>query len=194
MCMNTDLNFLHMELDAEFAASNEDKSKALAITNRTVFHSPFGEIHFDARKHLKLGDYRRNPVMAAGHSLDPDDVIGKFRDIHWTDKGLEVSPEFAPDDRSQALKAKWDGGYLRALSVGFSVRPGQLKFEYDEDRKIYIDTYGDSDLREISLVAAGRDPGALKMSAVLTEQFSLRKPPADENAQRLMAAFESTWR
>jgi uncharacterized protein len=72
-----------------------------------------------------LENYMANPVVMWGHNYrDPWALIGRAADLEVTETGIRSRPEFrAPaseSDPMHIIQALWDGGLVRAASIGFN--------------------------------------------------------------------------
>lgn len=94
-----------------------------------------------------LKNFKRNPVLQAGHDYAPQFTIGVARNIRIEDKKLVFNPEFHDITPLAAqIKKMYEEGILKAWSVGF-------KPAMEEDEK--------HELLEISAVAVPANPDSL---------------------------------
>ena len=82
------------------------------------------------------------------------DPVGKPIALNFTDRGLEVEFVFAETARAQELKTLVEGGFLRAVSVGFTPLQG-----FEREDGVFVFTK--CKLHELSLVNVPSSAGAL---------------------------------
>lgn len=112
---------------------------------------------FKKRLHL----FKANPVILAAHAHRSNDgsptVVGKAVNV-WVDKaGLWAVIEFAETPLAEQYWKLYQGGFMKAVSVGFRVI--EFKTEYEEGR--HIDVITEAELYEISCVAVPANPAAV---------------------------------
>jgi hypothetical protein len=103
----------------------------------------------------QLDNFRLNPVFAFGHRYDIP-PIGQVTRIDVRDGQLIADVRFDTDEFSQLVKAKYESGSMRAVSVGWhtlDMQPGRGK----EPPRITK-----AELFELSAVPVPADPKALK--------------------------------
>jgi hypothetical protein len=104
---------------------------------------------------LKLSDwdlvnFKKNPVLQAGHDYNPQFTIGIAEDIRVEGGQLIFSPKFHEITQlARDIKKMYEEGFLKAWSVGF--KPGSGKGSKNE-------------LLEVSAVAVPANPEALMLS------------------------------
>jgi Phage capsid family/Caudovirus prohead serine protease len=109
----------------------------------------------------RLDNFRRNPMALFAH--DPEFIVGNWRDVGVRKGQLTGRLELMDpvSDRLREIKTAIEGGFLRAVSVGFhsdSAEPlgkgGGLRFT-------------EAELVECSLVSVPANPNALRKAALL---------------------------
>lgn len=116
-----------------------------------------------------LGTYRRNPVLLAGHvyaseSGEPT-VIGKVLKIAVTQRGLPFEARFAETDLADQYWQLYQGGFMRAFSVGFLPKKWESRrMEIDGEYRA-VRAYTEVELLEISAVAVPANAEALSRMA-----------------------------
>ena len=104
-----------------------------------------------AMRHVTIDDFR----ILAYHD-QRQDPVGKPVSIEDTPDGPVVRWVFADTERAQELRSLVDGGFLRAVSVGFVPDPKAMHTRSDG-----VTVFERADLVELSLVNAPASPGAL---------------------------------
>lgn len=110
-----------------------------------------------------LKNYKKNPVLQAGHSYLPEATIGQAKNIRVDkqNKRLTFEPEFHDiTETSRSIAEMFKRGILKTFSVGFIMhflrdREGRVK--RDENGEPLIDKY---ELLEISAVPVPANPSA----------------------------------
>lgn len=102
-----------------------------------------------AMAHVTADDFR----ILEYHRADRDPV-GKPLSVTETDAGPEVRFVFADTERARELRGLVDGGFLRAVSVGFIPQDGYVRADG-------VTVFTRADLHELSLVNTPASKGAL---------------------------------
>lgn len=157
----------------------------------------------------RMGDFARNPVALWQHGMDAaqgNEPIGAWSDVSiqmGASPRLVGTLRYASDASPFAarLEKLTAGGYLRAVSPTFMASGARKPKDDDERARYGLGQYGvlieQADLWEVSVVAVGAQPGALRMAAekgVLTtdeaEDMGRRLPTEREILARLDAEAE----
>lgn len=128
----------------------------------------YGEIVEPEAYRASLDAFMQNPVFAAGHQHvglngEPT-VLGHWEKVWITKDGLEGIAQF--DDEDELAQRYWNNyrkGHMRAVSVGFIVKPNgwdMREVEIDQERQ-RVRVFTDVDLLEISAVMVPANPDAL---------------------------------
>ena len=107
----------------------------------------------------KLTDFRKNPVFLWAHSSGIP-AIGAVRRIAVVDKALEADVEFAPTPFAEEIKALYEGGFMRAVSVGF--RALDVDIMTDESGGFQGFEFKKQELLEVSAVPVPANARALR--------------------------------
>jgi HK97 family phage prohead protease len=135
-----------------------------------------------------LTNFKKNPVLLAGHMYAPQFVIGKVAGLKVEGKKLLFNPEFHEiTELAREMKRMVEEGWINAFSVGF-----QWKRKIDETGKVVDEVY---ELLEISLVAVPANANALvrRSAASEDEVKALRKwfeESADVDLSTAFKGFE----
>jgi len=106
----------------------------------------------------KLDNYRRNPVICWAHDYSQPS-IGRAVSLDTNSRGLTVEVEFAPTPFAQSIRELCAGGFLKAVSVGFSAD----EYERNSDGGT---TYTSMELLEISLCPIPANAEALRLRSL----------------------------
>jgi len=73
---------------------------------------------------VDLTNYLKNPVVMWGHSYSsPADVVGRTTNLEVTDQGIyadfELRPAANDQDPQNIVRLLWEGGWIKAASIGF---------------------------------------------------------------------------
>lgn len=128
----------------------------------------YGEIVEPEAYRASLDAFMQNPVFAAGHQHvglngEPT-VLGHWEKLWISKDGLEGIAQF--DDEDELAQRYWNNyrkGHMRAVSVGFIVKPNgwdMREVEIDQERQ-RVRVFTDVDLLEISAVMVPANPDAL---------------------------------
>lgn len=149
-------NFIDEEKDA-------DGQKPVMITTDAI--DRMGEI-VDP-KGIDLTNYKKNPVILWAHSYHTP-PIGSAKWVRRTDAGIMAMPRFADTQFAQEIKSLYDGGHMKAWSIGF------IPLEWEDQpreegtgkdkRKIVRRIYTKSELLEFSAVPVPANPEALSLA------------------------------
>ena len=115
-----------------------------------------------------LEGYKNNPVILLNHRQDML-PIGRATKIGVVNGQLEIDVEFDMEDELGANVArKVDQGFLKAVSVGFQPKKGQMRSELPEEHKAFGKSgmfYSDNELLEVSVVTIPANSEAIAKSA-----------------------------
>jgi len=107
-------------------------------------------------KDWNLKNFKKNPVLQAGHDYRPQFTIGIAKNIRVEGTKLLFEPKFHTiTDLAKEIKAMYEEGVLKAWSVGFI--PG-----YEKDQK--------NELLEVSAVAVPANANALVMAKGMNQE------------------------
>lgn len=131
---------------------------------------------------IKTENFTKNPAFIWSHqsggiftSCDPDDVIGRVAEFEVTDKGFEITAEFAPADvnpKAERCYRAVQGQFLNAVSIGFA----PIKYHFEERDGGDILIFDEVDLLEVSLVILGSNPEALALRSLFsTEKDDMKR-------------------
>lgn len=119
-------------------------------------------------------DYLRNPIVLFGHD-DSKPAIGKNVSLAIDGPLLRAVTEFAPTEFGRELFALYDGGYMKAWSVGF--QPTVTEYVKDAQGNISEVVFKHQKLLEYSAVAipanANAVNNALRNKVISESTFSL---------------------
>lgn len=112
---------------------------------------------------LNLDNYRKNPVLFYGHSYaEPWSLIGKASELEQDSTGLRIRVDLrepaSDTDPMHIIRALWDGGLLKAASIGFQPLEAQPNEKGGRDIQR-------AELMEISLVPIPANQNALRLAA-----------------------------
>lgn len=136
----------------------------------------------------RTDNYLRNPVVLLSHDYWSM-PIGRSVELATDDEGLIATIEYDDgDSRAVDVMRKLDGGFMRAVSVGF--RPARAEWPMKPGE---VGTFRDVELLEISNVAVPSDPGALQMHMArgLMADGVTPSPDIEERLAALAAQLES---
>jgi HK97 family phage prohead protease len=112
-----------------------------------------------------IDDFRQNPVLLAGHVYASETgeptVIGKVEQIRVTGEGLPFSARFAETPLAAQYWQLYEGGFMRAFSVGFIPRRSEMRSVGGE----MVRTHTEVELLEVSAVAVPANRDALVRAA-----------------------------
>lgn len=152
-------------------------------------------------KGMSLSRYRRNPVVQPVHDLW-EWPVGRSTDIRIEGKLLLVTIQFAETEEAENVWQLVQGGFLRALSVGFRFdRDSMVELddgaEYDLDGEavkgpaVIIQK---SELYEISVVPVPADPATLRRGLVdYMSRFREQQAPQLDQEDRTMDELFELW-
>jgi len=108
-----------------------------------------------------LKNFKKNPVLQAGHDYKPQYTIGVAKDIHIDkQKRLVFEPVFHTFTQlARDLKEMYLGGVLKAWSVGYIPKSEDEEDEEEKDGKKKVKTF--NELLEVSAVAVPANAEAL---------------------------------
>jgi HK97 family phage prohead protease len=141
----------------------------------------------------RLDIYKSNPVILASHQHRLDDgmppVVGKAAEI-WIDKtGLWCIIEFAKTKLAEEYWQLYSGGYMRAVSIGFSPIPGGYR-DVNENGKM-VREFIEVELYEISCVAVPANRAALSKSQQRKADWLTDKKILDDIKKQNPAFYKS---
>lgn len=142
-----------------FTASSSDPDRHKTVLNQ---------------ENWKLDNFRLNPIIGYQHNVyggdlcnapDPDDVVGKARNIYVENGELIVDIEFDQEnEKARKIESKVKRGFLNSVSVGFyevgTAREGDEK-RGEDPNLMYFEG---QELLEISIVNIPSNPKAVKKS------------------------------
>ena len=104
-------------------------------------------------KKWDLKNFKKNPVLLAGHNYSPESIIGKAKDIKVVEKQLTFEPVFhGITTLAQSMDAMYEGGWANTFSVGYINH-----FSKGEDGNLQLKSM---ELLEISAVAVPANANA----------------------------------
>jgi hypothetical protein len=111
---------------------------------------------------VELDNYLANPVLMWGHNYrDPWALIGRAAEIQLSGEDIRIRPELrepaSEGDPMHIIRALWEGGLLRAASIGFN------PVEWQENEQGGRD-YTRWELLENSLVPIPANQEALRLA------------------------------
>lgn len=135
---------------------------------------------------IKKDNYMKNPVVLWAHSYK-ELPIGIADKVYVKDKKVIVEGRFAPADanpEAEKIKKLYDGGFLRAVSIGFTAKAWE-DFKDDEG---YKRKYTKWELLELSFVPVPANPEALdilksmgkKLDIDISKIFIFKEKKEDE--------------
>lgn len=174
-----------VEVSIRSMDSDEDDGKVYEFTAATerAVDTPYGpEVLRMAG--LDLTRYARNPVFLDSHNrYEASAVIGRV-DMRVDGTELVASVTFADTDRARQARQLVEGGFLRAVSVGFiprkiqTLRAGEVDGEAEGPCRIICEW----ELIELSLVPVPADAEALARS------HYFQPPEGEENPMQYPTA------
>jgi HK97 family phage prohead protease len=119
---------------------------------------------------VKIDNYLKNPVVQWGHDYSsPYSTIGRTTNIEVTPEGVvadfELRPAVNDQDPQNVVRLLWEGGWVKAASIGFIPLKGTKNAEGGSD-------YTESELLEWSLVSIPANQTAL---ALAVKGLSMKK-------------------
>lgn len=126
----------------------------------------------------RIENYMRNPVVQWGHGYsEPWQTVGRTTALEITPEGITASFELRPaaneQDPQNIVRLLWEGGWIKAASIGFIPKGAKPNAEGGND-------FGEWELLEWSLVPIPANQAALTMAA----------KALDDDAPRIEAAVE----
>jgi hypothetical protein len=106
-----------------------------------------------------LDDFKRNPVFLWAHNASLP-AIGAVRRVDIEGRKLVAGVEWAPTVAAQEIKELYDGGFMRAVSVGF--RPMEFAPRADDDGNFAGFEFKRQELLELSAVPVPANARALR--------------------------------
>ena len=142
----------------------DDIRQGIAIKNDELEGGFFFDIiRFNWRKNMKYNRFDINPTLSVDHNDVSAGIVGSIVERRATENGLEIDFVPAPTPKAKEVFELWDNGFLSGLSIWHS--PTKDDFYYEEETDQYVLEILESQLVNVSIVVAGRDPESLKMSA-----------------------------
>ncbi len=125
---------------------------------------------------VDLTNYLKNPVVMWGHSYSsPADVVGRTTNLEVTDQGIyadfELRPAANEQDPQNIVRLLWDGGWIKAASIGFRPLDGHPNEAGGKD-------FSHWEMLEWSLIPIPANQDALRLAAK-----SLTQEPDDEEQE-----------
>jgi HK97 family phage prohead protease len=120
-----------------------------------------------------LDNFIKNPQMFYGHDSYKRLPIGNWKNVAYKDGRLSMDPVFADDIEghtdAEIVKALWDKGFLKTVSVGF------IPIEWKENEGGY--EFLKQELLEVSIVPipANTDAHRLEFKELMDQLDTLRK-------------------
>lgn len=133
---------------------------------------------------VRADTYLKNPVVQWGHDYSsPSSTIGRTKSLEITPDGIiadfELRPAANDQDPQNVVRLLWDGGWVRAASIGFIPRNG-TKNEFGG-----MD-FTDVELLEWSLVSIPANQEALRLAVKALDagdQLVAKDAPAEQQAE-----------
>ena len=150
-------------LKAQWHKAKKAGYKGLSIDAEIQMDKNFHTIASTARmdrdneivvQNFELENFKSNPVVVDSHNYSTiENIVGRFLNVEQTDKGLEGDIDFAEESPKGKLAKKLaEGGYLRAVSIGF------IPLEFAEGERGIITR---SELLELSVCVVQSNADAL---------------------------------
>jgi uncharacterized protein len=151
---------------------------------RFVMSTPDVDRHGEVidQRGWKLDNFMRNPVVLWAHD-HTQPAIGKIVDLGYVDGNLEGTVQFAVEeyDFAATIYRLYAGGYMNAVSVGFSC----TKTQYDQENDII--TLLENELYELSAVTIPANAMALaKSKGVDVSVLEARQASADAVREKIL--------
>lgn len=128
----------------------------------------------------RVDNYLRNPVVQWGHGYaEPWQTVGRTTALEITPEGITASFELRPaaneQDPQNIVRLLWDGGWIKAASIGFIAADAKPNDAGGRD-------FGSWELLEWSLVPIPANQAALTLAvkAITDEPAPAPEQPADE--------------
>lgn len=128
-----------------------------------------------------LDDFKRNPVFLWAHNASLP-AIGAVRQVYVEGRKLMAGVEWAQTVAAQEIKGLYDGGFMRAVSVGF--RPIEFAPRSDDEGNFAGFEFKRQELLELSAVPVPANARALRkafggFSMTVPDLSALRKAMED---------------
>lgn len=132
----------------------------------------------------KLDRFQQNPVILADHRNEVEAIVGRGK--VWTDptRGLMLEVVWADTERAKTARQLYEGGFARAVSVGFL--PVKYDLIRDEKGLVVGIHFLEQELLEVSLVTVPANPDALMVCSLESRRTELN--PRDPQGGPLSAA------
>lgn len=114
---------------------------------------------------IDLSRFKKNPIILYQHNSD--EPIGQAVDVRVEKKGLVADVELAPrgiSERIDTIRGLLDAGILKAVSIGFTVKPDGYKAIRNDDNEVTGFRFLKSLLHEISVVSIPANDDALAIA------------------------------
>ena len=155
---------------AEFRGMDEEKRQASFVASTENPVQTWGGPEVLRMKGARLGRFRKNPVVLDSHNRhDLASVIGKA-EVKVEGRELHTTITYAPTERGELAWSLVRDGFVRAVSVGYSINPLKVKRlregEHDGSGDSRVEgpatVVGEWELHEISNVPVPADADAVK--------------------------------